>query len=405
MTPRSIPFLLDASALRLALSIIAAACLLTGCGGGGGADAAESSDSAAVVGVRTAVAGRRPFQETLDAIGVVAALPGHVAELSAPAPTRVTRIFVTLGEHVRAGTPLVELDRAPFDAEAQSAEVALAAAEHAYERAKRLVDAGIMARKELDLAASDRARARAAAVSARRNRTLAELRSPIGGVVTRLSAVLGGSADPAQPLVEVADPGALEILLQVSPSAAARIRTGAEVVLSAGQHAAAVGNTGDTTAPSAGEAAGDTSASSSASGASTSRPPTSAPERLGTGVVRDVGATVDSASGSVVVYARIASPSRALRIGETVFGRIVVDTHPDAVTVPVQALVPEGEGMKVFVLDSANVAHATPVSVGSRTNELAEITRGLSGGETVVTYGAYGVTDGAHVEPVAESGR
>jgi RND family efflux transporter MFP subunit len=365
---------------RFAAVVFVAACMVSGCRGDAGADADESSgEGTAVVGVRTAVATVRPFRETIDALGTVAARPGRIAELSAPAPTRVTRIFVAVGERVAAGEPLVQLDRAPFDAQARSAEVALTTAEHAYERARRLVDAGILARKDLDQAESDRARARSDAVAARRAQELATLRSPIAGVVTKLTAVLGGPADPSQPIVGVADPSALDILLTVSPAGAARVHPGAEVILSVGQRASG------------------TADSASGPGAGT--------EALGTGPVKDVSATVDSASRSVTVRARIAHPARALRIGETIVGGIVVATRPNAVTVPVEALVPDGEGMKVFVLDSAYIAHATPVSVGARTDELAEITRGLSGGETVVTYGAYGVTDSARVVPIAERQR
>ncbi len=366
------------SLAQLAIAIAIAVCTTTGCRAGS-ADESSDESTAAVVGVRTAVTTRRPFDETIDALGTVAVRPGHFAELSAPAPTRVAHIYVTVGERVAPGAPLVQLDRAPFDAQARSAEVALATAEHAYERARRLVDAGILARKDLDQAASDRARALSDAVAARRAQTLATLRSPIGGVVTELAAVLGGPADPSQPLVEVADPGALDILLAVSPAAAARVHTGAAVTLSAGQRAEQ----------------GADSASVSGAGA----------EALGTGTVEGVGAVVDSASRSVTVRARIAHPARTLRIGETVFGSIVLATRPNAVTVPVDALVPDGEGMKVFVLDSAHIAHATPVSVGARTEKLAEITRGLSGGEMVVTYGAYGVTDSARVVPLAEQRR
>ncbi len=366
--------------MRLAIAVSLTVCTIAGCRGRN-ADSEESAgEGAAVVGVRTAVAARRPFRETVDALGTVTARPGHIAELSAPAPTRVTNVYVSVGEHVTAGAPLVQLDRAPFVAQAQSADVALTTAEHAYERARRLVDAGILARKELDQAASDRARARADAMAARRAQTLATLRSPIGGVVTKLSAVLGGPADPSQPLVEVADPVALDILLAVSPAVAARVRPGADVILTASQRAADGG-----------------ADSASASGAGT--------EALGTGTVRAVSAAVDSTSRSVTVRARIAHPVRALRIGETVFGSIVLATRPNAVTVPVEALVPDGEGMKVFVLDSAHIAHATPVSVGARTEKLAEITRGLSGGEMVVTYGAYGVTDSARVVPLTEERR
>jgi hypothetical protein len=67
------------------------------------------------------------------------------------------------------------------------------------------------------------------------------------------------------------------------------------------------------------------------------------------------------------------------------------------VTIPAEALVPDGEGFKVFVVDSAGVAHARPVTVGVRTGTLVEIVNGVAAGERVVTYGAYGVDDGAKV--------
>ena len=73
--------------------------------------------------------------------------------------------------------------------------------------------------------------------------------------------------------------------------------------------------------------------------------------------------------------------------------------HPRAVTVPVAALVPAGEGFQVFVVDSAGIAHARPVTVGARNESLAEIVAGVAAGETVVTAGAYGVEDGAKIVP------
>jgi hypothetical protein len=89
--------------------------------------------------------------------------------------------------------------------------------------------------------------------------------------------------------------------------------------------------------------------------------------------------------------------TRVLRIGESVFGRIVTGVHPGAITVPVEALVPDGEGFRVFVVDSAGIAHARPVVVGGRSEARAEILQGLAAGERVVTTGAYGVTDSAKI--------
>jgi RND family efflux transporter MFP subunit len=314
-----------------------------------------------VVNVRMATVSQGAFTETIGAIGTVAPRPGHVASLGAPAPTRVASVSVSVGQHVTRGQTLVELEQQTFQAAAQGADAALAAAERAHERAQRLAAEGIAPRKDVEQAAAEVARARADAVAAKRAEQLSILRSPINGVVTRLDATLGASVDVSQPLVEVADPSALDIVLNVTPSEAGRVKIGARVSLSAGQ---------------------------SADG-----------EPLGIGGVEDVAGTVDSTTRSVAV--RIRAPTRRpLRIGETVFGQITVGTRARALTVPLEALVPEGEGFKVFVVDSASVAHAREVHVGARSDSTAEITAGLEAGERIVTYGAYGVADGAKVAPL-----
>jgi multidrug efflux pump subunit AcrA (membrane-fusion protein) len=96
---------------------------------------------------------------------------------------------------------------------------------------------------------------------------------------------------------------------------------------------------------------------------------------------------------------------RPLRVGETVSGRIAVATRPSAVVVPAEALVPEGDGYKVFVVDAHDVAHAQLVTIGARADSLVEIVKGLAAGARVVTYGAYGVTDSARVVPPEQAGR
>jgi RND family efflux transporter MFP subunit len=329
-------------------------------------DSPSSDDAVApVVAVRAAIATRQSIRETIDGIGTVATRPGHVAQLSAPAVTRVTKVFVTVGQQVSAGAPLISFDRAPLDAQAASAATTLASAQRSLERAKRLVDAGIAPRKDLDQAESDLARASADAIAARQLQSRATLSAPISGVVTRLSAVLGATVDPAQALIEVADLSALDVLVPISPGAAARVHRGAIAELTA-------------------QSSGDSSS-------------------LGTATVADIGGTIDSTARAVVVRATITHPARQLRIGETIFARIILAAHANVVTVPIEALVPDGEGLKVFVVDAARIAHATSVTVGAREGSIAEITSGLNGGEMVVTYGAYGVADSAKVTSTVEA--
>jgi len=159
--------------------------------------------------------------------------------------------------------------------------------------------------------------------------------------------------------VEIADPAMVDVVLTVQPGDAARIKAGAVVRLHSGQRADG--------------------------------------EPLGTGTVVDVAGIVDSASRSVSVRVRASGAKRPLRIGETLFGEIALATRPHAITVPLAALVPEGDGFKVFVVDSASIAHAQPVTVGAKTSTVAEILDGVKAGDRVVTFGAFGVEDGAKI--------
>src|SRR5207247_25505 len=164
----------------------------------------------------------------------------------------------------------------------------------------RLVQAGILPQKDSDQAASELAQAQVAAVTARRAQQLATLRAPLAGVVTRMSAVLGASVDATQPLVQIADPAAFDVVFNVSPAEAAEIRDGDSVSLSARE-----------------SGRGDP---------------------LGAAVVTGVAAAVDSLSRAVAVRVRLRRRDRPLRIGESVFGRLVTAVEPHAVPVSVAGL-------------------------------------------------------------------
>ena len=346
--------------------VVALAMLAVACGtraGGDDAGGADSTKSAPIVHARIERVSAAPFTETIGAIGVVAPRAGHVATLSAPGAARVARVLVGLGDHVPAGASLVVLDAAPFRSALQSAEMALLAAHRASDRNERLALAGVVPRKDAEAAATELARARADLAAARRNMQLAVLQSPIDGIVTRLSATLGAQVDASAPLVEIADPRSLDLVLTLTPEDAGRVRTGALVRLSSGQ-----------------SAGGDP---------------------IGMGAVAAVSGTVDSTSRGVAARVRTTATRRPLRIGETIYGEIVVAVHDHALAVPMAALVPEDEGFKVFVVDGAGIAHGRPVKVGARTASLAEITEGVQGGDQVVTYGAYGIDDGVKVAPLS----
>ncbi|MEO5826012.1 MAG: efflux RND transporter periplasmic adaptor subunit [Gemmatimonadales bacterium] len=316
---------------------------------------AEAEPVEPVVTAETAVLAAESFSETVTGTGSVVARSEGSAALGVPVAARVTKVRVVAGQRVRAGDVLIELDRTAIDAEASSAAAGLAAADAAAKRAQRLVDAGVLPRRDAEEALAAAARARAVAATARHTASLATLRAPIAGVVTRVGAVVGTIADPALPLIEIADPSRIDIVLTATATDAARITAGLDVILLAGS------------------------------------------DTVGDGRVADVGSAVDSLSRGVIVRIRVMASARPLRIGETITGVVRLAPVIDAVVVPTIALVPSGEGFQVFVVDPDGTAHARPVKVGGTDADRVRVTSGLRAGERIVTQGAYGVDDGVRI--------
>jgi len=125
--------------------------------------------------------------------------------------------------------------------------------------------------------------------------------------------------------------------------------------------------------------------------------PSAAP--MASGSVMGVSSAVDPASGTVTVRVALTSVERPLRPGQTVSARITVGMRPSAVVVPREAVVPVTNGAVVFVADADGVVHSTPVVLGAEGADSVEVISGLAGGERVVTVGAYGMVDGAHIQP------
>ena len=180
-----------------------------------------------------------------------------------------------------------------------------------------------------------------------------------------MTATIGASVDPSQPLIEISDPTTLDVLVNATPADAARVRPGSKANVSA--------------------------ASSTAN------------QALGIGTVLDVGGTIDSTSRTVAIRVHVPTTRRPLKIGETVLASIAVRTRPNAIVVPKDALVPEGEEFKVFVVDGNGIAHEREVKIGARSEQGVEIIEGLSAGERIVTYGAYGVSDSARVQTLTKA--
>ena len=79
-------------------------------------------------------------------------------------------------------------------------------------------------------------------------------------------------------------------------------------------------------------------------------------------------------------------------------GAIIVDSVPNAITIPVEALFDEGGTEYVYVIGGDDRLARTPVEVGTFTETTVQITSGLQEGQVVALSGPTELVDGMQVE-------
>lgn len=123
-------------------------------------------------------------------------------------------------------------------------------------------------------------------------------------------------------------------------------------------------------------------------------------ERM-SGKVSLISRSTDPLNRATEVWINLGNGAGRLRMGGAANVVISENTQTNAVVVPNAAVVLDASNEKtgvVMVVDKLNVAREIKVEIGVRTNDLTQIVAGLSGGETVVIEGNYGLPDGTKVE-------
>lgn len=272
-------------------------------------------------------------------------------------------------------------------AEVERARADLARLERELARERDLDESGLTTRQAVDLreadvhaaretlraaefasasAAADLARAEARLqTSADGTGRLLTVTAPVDGVVLRRMRESEGLVPAGEPLVEIGDPGDLEIVADLLSTDAVRVQPGAAVVVD--------------------QWGGDTVL------------------RARVRRIEPSGFTKISALGveeqRVNVILDLEDPTDAwARLGDgyRVEVRVIVWEASDAVTVPTSALFRHGDDWAVFVVDAGR-AWLTRVGIGQRSQTHAEVTSGLSPGQRVVLHPSDSLTDGARV--------
>lgn len=117
------------------------------------------------------------------------------------------------------------------------------------------------------------------------------------------------------------------------------------------------------------------------------------------GIVTSVNPIVDAQSNTVGIQIRVSNTQGLLKQNQTVNVKIITGNKNNVITVPLQALVPNPEnpsGKMVYVVEGGKMTRKK-VETGIQQNGRVEIISGLTGNETIVERGTYGLPDGTKI--------
>lgn len=354
--------------------LVLLAVLLAGCGD----SAPEAPPPPAQVTVMALAPTRVELTEDLP--GRVAAL--RVAEIRPQVSGIVQRRLFEQGAEIRAGTPLFQINPAPFKADADMAAAALQRAEAALTRARRqaerlepLVEADAVSRQAYDDAVSQRdqaaaevAQARATLARRRLDLTFATVDAPIAGRIDQALVTEGALVAPtdAAPMARIQQVDQVYVDVRLPASALEAMR---EALRRDGGGVPVTVLRGDGT-----------------------------PSDL-SGRILFSGITVDAGTGDVLLRVLVDNPRRELLPGMFVRARVPQARHDAALMVPQQAVVRVGGKPLVWVVAEDATVRAVAVDPGERVDHRYRIRSGLTAGQRIVIEGMERLSDGATVAP------
>lgn len=343
------------------------------------------------VGVQ--VAERRPITETSEFVGRVEATDR--VNIRARVTGFLNERLFREGADVTEGQVLYRLERAPFEAQLEQAQAALASAQAQLEnarvalvRARDLRQTGAGTQVALDNAQAQERTGQAQVLSAQAavrvaeiNLGYTEIASPIAGQIGRTIFTVGNVVGP--------DSGALAIIVSTDPMRVAFTvsqRTGLELR--------------------------DRFESRGGPDAVRVRIRTADGRMYGqTGQINFVDNQIDRNTDTILVRAVIPNPARNVTESsvpvtprELIDGQFVTvfleGSEPvPTITLPRAAVLQDQQGAYVFVIGAENKAERRNVTLGRSAGATAVIEAGLEGGETVIVQGIQRVRPGQPVNP------
>jgi membrane fusion protein, multidrug efflux system len=355
--------------VKTLVQLVIALCMLAVAGGAwwyfyaqapAASGAPQQAQGGFAVPVETARVTVGPIERRLTAVGSLRSNESVV--IRPEIAGRIAEFRFQEGERVEKGQPLVVLDDSVWRAVVEQAQAALELSQANHDRAVDLLERKVGTTKARDEAFSQMRVDQAELELARARLDKSTISAPFDGVVGLRKVSVGDFVDAGAEIVNVEQIDPLKADFRVAESYLGAVRPGQRIELGVDAF----------------------------------------PGQAFTGEVYAIDPLIDEAGRSILLRAKLPNPDHVLRPG--LFARItlVLNEREDAIQVPEQALVPQGQDQFVFKIEDGKAAF-TKVTTGIRREGMVEIVEGLAPDDEVVTAGQLKIRDGAAVQPVPQA--
>ena len=319
-----------------------------------GAPAKGPGAAGAPMAVEATKVVRQALPQTITAVGSLRS--DESVTLRPEVAGRVSAILFKEGQNVAKGMTLVRLDPAINQAEVQQAKANLTLAKSKYDRAVELSQRNFISGQAKDEAENNLrvAEAAVALVEARLAKT--DIKAPFSGVIGLRVVSVGDYVKEGADMVNLESIDPLKVDFRVPETAMRQVQPGQTLTVTLD----------------------------------------ALPGKKFEGKVLAMNPLVDAAGRSVVIRAIVRNADTSLRPGMFTRVSLITKDDKDALVIPEQAIVPQGDEQFVFrVVDGK--ATRVKVSIGQRREGKVEVLQGLSVNDMVVTAGQLKLRDGTPV--------
>ena len=276
------------------------------------------------------------------------------ANIIAKIAERIMSIKARVGDYVKTGDVLIELDKSGAQSQFYQAQAVFLNAQKDFERMKNLFNEGAVSRQALDQAQTGYDVAKANFEAAK---STVEITSPISGVVTSINVSIGDLANPQMPLATVANISRMKAKFNVGESDVPNFFVGQAVQIFSEMK----------------------------------------PDVIQAGKITQLSNSANVQSRTFEMQA-IFSNTKDRWFKPGMFCRVNVNlkTKKDALVIPLAAVVKLNNADGVYLIND-DKSYYKSITTGITDGKFIEVTSGLKAGDKIVTLGMNNLKDGTVV--------